>query len=37
VHIDTFGWNQTARPGRPVGGEALGLRASFNYLKKRYL
>ncbi len=36
VHIDTFGWNQTARPGRPVGGEALGLRAAFNYLKNRY-
>ena len=36
VHIDTFGWNQTTRPGRPVGGEALGLRASFSYLKKRY-
>lgn len=37
VHIDTFGWNQTARPGRPAGGEALGLRATFNYLKKRYV
>ena len=37
VHIDTFGWNQTSRPGRPLGGEALGLRASFNYLKSRYL
>jgi len=36
VHIDTYGWNQTARPGRPVGGEALGLRAVFHYLKKRY-
>jgi len=36
VHIDTFGWNQAARPGRPVGGEALGLRASFRYLKNRY-
>ena len=36
VHIDTFGWNQTARPGRPVGGEALGLRAAYLYLKKRY-
>ncbi|MDX2428245.1 MAG: leucyl aminopeptidase family protein [Xanthomonadales bacterium] len=36
VHIDTFGWNQTARPGRPVGGEALGLRAVFQYLKNRY-
>ena len=37
VHIDTFGWNQTARPGRPFGGEALGLRAVFRYLKTRYL
>ncbi len=36
VHIDTYGWNQTARPGRPIGGEALGLRAVFHYLKKRY-
>jgi leucyl aminopeptidase len=36
VHIDTFGWNQAARPGRPLGGEALGLRAVFHYLKKRY-
>jgi len=36
VHIDTFGWNQTARPGRPLGGEALGLRAVYHYLKKRY-
>jgi len=36
VHIDTYGWNQTARPGRPIGGEALGLRAVFHYLKERY-
>ena len=36
VHIDTFGWNQTSRPGRPLGGEALGVRAVFHYLKKRY-
>ena len=36
VHIDTFAWNQSTRPGRPAGGEALGLRATFNYLKKRY-
>ncbi len=36
VHIDTFGWNQSTRPGRPVGGEALGLRAVFNYLRERY-
>ncbi|MBT8065196.1 MAG: leucyl aminopeptidase family protein [Gammaproteobacteria bacterium] len=36
VHIDTFAWNQADRPGRPQGGEALGLRAVFQYLKNRY-
>jgi leucyl aminopeptidase len=36
VHIDTFAWNQTDRPGRPSGGEALGLRAVFRYLQSRY-
>ena len=36
VHIDTWAWNQGARPGRPPGGEAMGLRAMFNYLEKRY-
>lgn len=36
IHIDTYAWNLKARPGRPAGGEALGLRASFNYLKNRY-
>jgi len=36
VHIDTWAWNQGARPGRPPGGEAIGLRAAFRYLKGRY-
>ena len=36
VHIDTFAWNQSDRPGRPQGGEALGLRAVFRYLQQRY-
>jgi leucyl aminopeptidase len=36
VHIDTYGWNQANRPGRPKGGEALGLRAVFAYLENRY-
>jgi leucyl aminopeptidase len=36
VHIDTFAWNQSNRPGRPQGGEALGMRAVFSYLKSRY-
>jgi leucyl aminopeptidase len=37
VHIDTFAWNQADRPGRPQGGEALGLRAVFKYLQSRYI
>ena len=36
AHIDTFAWNQSNRPGRPEGGEALGLRAVFHYLRSRY-
>jgi leucyl aminopeptidase len=36
VHIDTFAWNEANRPGRPQGGEALGLRAVFRYLQSRY-
>jgi leucyl aminopeptidase len=36
VHIDTFAWNEANRPGRPMGGEALGLRAVFRYLQVRY-
>lgn len=36
VHIDTFAWNQSNRPGRPEGGEALGLRSVFHYLESHY-
>ncbi|MGE4323830.1 MAG: M17 family metallopeptidase [Sphingobium sp.] len=36
VHLDTFAWRPAARPGRPKGGEALGLRAAFAMLEKRY-
>ena len=36
VHIDTFAWNPSNKPGRPSGGEALGLRAVFRYLQSRY-
>jgi leucyl aminopeptidase len=32
AHIDTFGWNNRDRPGRPEGGEALGLRALFAFV-----
>jgi leucyl aminopeptidase len=27
AHFDTFAWNDVSRPGRPMGGEAQGLRA----------
>ncbi len=35
-HFDTFAWSPKAQPARPLGGEALGLRASFRYLQQRY-
>ncbi len=36
VHFDTFAWRPSAKPGRPKGGEALGLRAAFEMLKGRF-
>jgi leucyl aminopeptidase len=36
LHLDTFAWRPAARPGRPKGGEALGLRAAFRLLQQRY-
>ncbi len=36
VHFDTFAWRPLARPGRPKGGDALGLRASWEMLQARY-
>ena len=36
VHFDTFAWKPSASPGRPKGGEALGLRGSFELLKRRF-
>jgi len=35
-HFDTYGWNDSDRPGRPAGGEAMGMRASFAMLAQRY-
>jgi leucyl aminopeptidase len=37
AHLDTYAWRDAAKPGRPKGGEALGLRAMFALLKDRYL
>jgi leucyl aminopeptidase len=36
AHLDTFAWRPAARPGRPRGGEALGLRAVHEALSRRY-
>ncbi len=36
AHLDTFAWRPSARPGRPRGGDALGLRAVWSVLKSRF-
>ena len=36
AHLDTFAWRPSAKPGRPKGGDALGLRAAWEMLKSRY-
>jgi leucyl aminopeptidase len=36
VHLDTYAWRPASKPGRPKGGEALGLRAVFRYLTDTY-
>lgn len=36
IHCDIYAWNGKAAPGRPVGGEAQGIRALFRLLEQRY-
>jgi leucyl aminopeptidase len=36
AHFDTFAWRPAAKPGRPKGGDALGLRAAWRMLRQRY-
>ena len=36
AHLDTYAWRDRAKPGRPKGGDALGLRAMFAMLKARF-
>ncbi len=36
AHFDTFAWRPVAKPGRPKGGDALGLRASWRMLQARF-
>ncbi|MEM9014549.1 MAG: leucyl aminopeptidase family protein [Pseudomonadota bacterium] len=36
MHFDIYAWRPSAAPGRPVGGEAQGVRAIFAMLAERY-
>jgi len=36
AHIDMMAWNLKARPGRPIGGEAMAARALFSYIIDRF-
>ena len=36
AHFDTFAWRPAAKPGRPKGGDAYGLRAAWHMLQQRY-
>ena len=36
VHFDVMAWNVASKPGRPAGGEAMGLRAVYAYLEQRF-
>jgi leucyl aminopeptidase len=35
AHVDVFAWNESEQPGKPVGGEAQGLRAAYEMLRAR--
>lgn len=36
LHFDIMAWNVRAKPGRPLGGEAMALRGLFAYLQSKY-
>jgi len=36
AHLDIMASNPTAKPGRPEGGEATGMRALYAYIRQRY-
>lgn len=36
IHFDVYGWAPTAKPGRPMGGEAQAIRALHEFLTQRY-
>ena len=36
VHLDVMAWNTDNRPGRPEGGEAMGMRALYALIEQRF-
>ena len=36
AHIDVMAWNTRHRPGRPKGGEAMGLMVMYKFLQQRF-
>ena len=36
IHFDIMAFNARARPARPEGGEAMGMRATYEFLERRY-
>jgi leucyl aminopeptidase len=36
VHFDIMAWNARDRDGRPIGGEAMGMRALYAVIEKRF-
>jgi leucyl aminopeptidase len=36
AHLDIYGWNPSAKPGRPEGGEVQGARLAYALLRERY-
>ncbi|MGM0583355.1 MAG: leucyl aminopeptidase family protein [Pseudomonadota bacterium] len=36
AHFDVYGWTPAAKPGRPKGGEAQGIRAAFEVIEDRW-
>lgn len=36
VHLDIYGWTPMEKPGKPVGGEAQGIRCLFDVIAEKY-
>jgi leucyl aminopeptidase len=36
IHIDVMAWNIRSLPGRPEGGEAMGIRSVFELIRQRF-